>query len=56
MAEQQNSGQKELLPVTYVCATKCYWSGRLWEVGDEFVAPPGTKVPEHFEQSQRSDK
>lgn len=30
----------------YVCQTECFWSGRLWEVGESYEGSP--TPPKHF--------
>lgn len=37
----------------YVCKTKCYYNGWVYEIGDTMVAPKDVKVPEHFAKASK---
>jgi hypothetical protein len=34
--------------VKYVCKTKCFYAGKLYNIDDVYIADAGEKVPEHF--------
>lgn len=50
--EKDNELEKAAKPVSkdtkYVCKTKCFYAGLLFNVGDVYVAEAGEKVPPHF--------
>ena len=50
--EKDNELETAAKPVSkeskYVCKTKCYHKGVLYNIGDIYNAAAGEKLPEHF--------
>ena len=39
----------------YICVTKCYFHGKLYEKGDSAAFAKGVKVPEHFKATEKEE-